>query len=65
MLLPKFLGKLPSLCVPRSSQGEGLFSVSMLQGYPEDPLLRLGLESKGIWKMNLELPSRMGKEEGC
>lgn len=33
--------------------------------YPEDTFLRLGLGDKGIWKMNLELPSRMAEEGSC
>lgn len=62
---PNFLGKLPSICVLRSSWGEGLLTVSLCyRGHPEDLLPRLALEGKGIWKMNLEVAARMG-EEGC
>lgn len=61
--LPKVLGKLPSLCVLRSSQGEGLLTASLcFRGHPEDPGLRRGPESKGVRKTDLRLPSRTGEE---
>lgn len=65
--LPKFLGKLPSRCVLRSSQGEGLLTVSLCyRGHPEAPVLRLGSESKGIWSCPLQWERRElldGQEE--
>lgn len=53
---------MPSLCSKALPGGSALTSSLCHAGHPEDPLLTVGLEGTGIWKMNLELPPRMGEE---
>lgn len=56
---------MPSLCSKALPGGSALTSSLCHAGHPEDPLLTVGLEGTGIWKMNLELPPRMGEECVC